>query len=401
MDLPRLTDVLAEAPRKPNRYSRKARQQRQEHLRSWSLIIGGLVIAFLITLLAIPPTYDEEPSTNAVSASVVPLALGGPRDTAREPNAVDAVAAARRVASADSSDAGAAAPVVKTAALPPLSSDEAKSPRAVVKKRETVEYLTHVVKNGESLSVIARSYRVDWFTLLSVNKLKSSRSIHAGDSLRIPNRKGLLHVVRQDETLEDISLAYDVPMSRIATANDLPDPDVLRVKQELFLPDAKIPRYLTRAGQKNSNARERDDNDSPRTSRARKGKERFQMPSGGFVSSGYGYRTHPISGRWTMHKGVDFAATTGTAISAAKSGVVTFAGPLGGYGKLVVIEHADGYTTRYAHCSRVLVSKGDKVRQGDRIARVGDTGYTTGPHLHFEVWRGGSAVDPAKVLRRK
>jgi len=392
MDLPRLTDVLAEVPRKPNRYSRRARQQRQEHVRSWSLIISGLVIAFLVTLLVLPPVDESPTPPTSLSASVLSLGAGGPRDIARGSTVVGPVAPTRDATEGISSPEESPGPKIT-----PLPTTNIPSSRPLVKKSERVEYLTHEVKRGESLSVIARSYRVDWFTLLSVNKLKSSRSVRPGDILRIPDRKGLLHIVRQDETLEDISLAYDVPLQSIVSANDLEDPDVLRTGQELFLPNAKIPRYLTRAGMRN----DQEEPKSARSSRARARNERFLIPSDGSVSSGYGYRIHPISGRWTMHKGIDIASPTGAAIRAVKSGIVTYAGPLGGYGNLVVVEHPDGYTTRYAHCSRIFVSKGEKVRQGERIASVGDTGYTTGPHLHFEIWRNGSALDPATVLLRK
>lgn len=379
MDLPRLRDVLAEVPRKSNRYSRKARRQRQEHLHTWSLIIGVLSGAIVVTLLMIPPPEEKRVFSSSASASVVPFSFGGPRDVAREPEVVELFPPSIRPPS--------------TVSLPPVS--VAKS---TPKKSERVQYLVHEVQRGESLSVIARNYRVDWFTLLSVNRLKSSRSIRPGDRIRIPDRKGLLHLVRKDETLEDIALAYDVPLERIVSANDLSDPDVLQVNQELFLPNAKIPRYLIRAGQRRTFARE-EEKASSRRSRGRR--EQFLIPASGSISSGYGYRTHPISGRWTMHKGVDIASPVGASVVAAKSGVVTFAGPLGGYGNLVVVEHPDGYATRYAHCSRLLVLRGQKVRQGEPIARVGDTGYTTGPHLHFEVWRDDSAIDPVTVLRRR
>lgn len=376
MELPRLRDILAEVPRKPNRYSRKVHRQRQEHLHTWSLIIGVLSGAIVVTLLMIPPPDEAMPSSSA-SASIVPLSFGGSRDAAREPEVIPTLAPSIRPPS-------------------PVSLPQVSVPKPTPKKKsERVQYLIHEVQRGESLSVIARNYRVDWFTLLSVNRLKSSRSIRPGDRIRIPDRKGLLHFVRKDETLEDIALAYDVPLERIISANDLSDPDVLQVNQELFLPDAKIPRYLIRAGRRHSFARGQEEGfSSPRGRR-----ERFVVPVSGSVSSGYGYRTHPISGRWTMHKGVDIASPVGASVRAAKSGVVTFAGPLGGYGNLVVVEHPDGYTTRYAHCSALLVRRGQRVRQGERIARVGDTGYTTGPHLHFEIWRDGSAIDPATILR--
>lgn len=121
---------------------------------------------------------------------------------------------------------------------------------------------------------------------------------------------------------------------------------------------------------------------------------RFIQPVSGRRSSGYGMRRHPISGRTRMHTGVDIAAPSGTAIKAAGAGRVISAGYRNGYGNTVVIDHGGGISTLYAHCSRIYVSVGKDVKQGDRIAAVGSTGYSTGPHLHFEVRKNGKPVDP-------
>jgi len=122
------------------------------------------------------------------------------------------------------------------------------------------------------------------------------------------------------------------------------------------------------------------------------------MPVQGRVGSPMGMRTHPITGQRRMHAGQDIAAPTGTPIRAAQAGTVAFAGVRGGYGNLVVIEHPDGTETRYAHASRLDVRAGDRVERGAVVAAVGSTGQSTGPHLHFEVRRGGEPVDPAPLL---
>lgn len=110
--------------------------------------------------------------------------------------------------------------------------------------------------------------------------------------------------------------------------------------------------------------------------------------------SGYGMRVHPIDGVHKMHRGVDIGAAEGTPIVAAADGRVTWAGPRGTYGNLVVIEHDDRTETRYAHQSEVFVKAGDSVRANQPIGAVGSTGASTGPHLHFEVRVDGDAVDP-------
>lgn len=117
-----------------------------------------------------------------------------------------------------------------------------------------------------------------------------------------------------------------------------------------------------------------------------------------YLSSSYGWRRNPVTGRYAMHEGVDFAAPRGTPILAAAGGVVLQAGPEAGYGNMVEIDHGDGLATRYAHASQVLVKPGDLVARGQLIARVGSSGQSTGSHLHFEVRLAGQPLDPKLFL---
>ncbi len=121
-------------------------------------------------------------------------------------------------------------------------------------------------------------------------------------------------------------------------------------------------------------------------------------PVDGYVSSRFGYRTHPITGKKRLHTGIDVAAGHGTPIYAANRGTVIFAGWYGGYGNAIVIDHGGGLSTLYAHQSRLRVSTGAKVALGDRIGDVGSTGFSTGAHLHFETRENGVPVDPMKYL---
>ena len=120
--------------------------------------------------------------------------------------------------------------------------------------------------------------------------------------------------------------------------------------------------------------------------------------SGGWVSSGYGMRLHPILGYYRWHSGIDYAVDYGTPIKAAEDGTVIFAGPNGGYGNCVIIDHGGGVSTLYAHASKILVKVGQEVLKGQTIALVGSTGLSTGPHLHFEVRVNGETQDPLKWL---
>lgn len=117
------------------------------------------------------------------------------------------------------------------------------------------------------------------------------------------------------------------------------------------------------------------------------------------ISSRYGYRLDPISGRRQMHRGLDFAGEQGSRITAVADGIVTWSGRNGGYGNLVELEHGNGFRTRYAHVESLLVPLGAYVRKGQVIATMGSSGRSTGTHLHLEVRRHGSALDPQQYLR--
>ncbi|WP_066215500.1 M23 family metallopeptidase, partial [Blastomonas sp. CCH8-E1] len=123
----------------------------------------------------------------------------------------------------------------------------------------------------------------------------------------------------------------------------------------------------------------------------------FARPVNGAVTSGFGYRRHPILGFRRMHSGIDFKAGTGAPIYATADGVVNYAGRKGGYGNFVRIAHGGNIATGYGHMSRIAVSNGMRVRRGQVIGYVGSTGLSTGPHLHYELYRGGRAVDPNSV----
>lgn len=121
------------------------------------------------------------------------------------------------------------------------------------------------------------------------------------------------------------------------------------------------------------------------------------LPVAAKISSRYGYRSDPLHGRRRMHRGIDFAAPRGTPVRAAASGLVVEAHRVRGYGRLVVIDHGDGLETRYAHLRRITVQVGERVGIDTLIGVVGQSGRATGPHLHFEVRRGGRPMNPLRA----
>lgn len=121
-------------------------------------------------------------------------------------------------------------------------------------------------------------------------------------------------------------------------------------------------------------------------------------PVKGYLTSGFGWRRSPFSGASKMHKGLDISNKVGTPISAPARGAVTFSGPDGAYGICVTVDHGNGIVTRYAHMSKTLVKVGDYVQRGDVIGALGNTGRSTGPHLHYEVILNGTPVDPMRYI---
>ena len=129
------------------------------------------------------------------------------------------------------------------------------------------------------------------------------------------------------------------------------------------------------------------------------------LPSGmpvvnGYISSGFGGRIHPISGKYKGHKGVDIPGKKGTPVNAVAAGIVVKSERAGGYGNMVEIRHPDGYTTRYAHNQKNLVKEGDLVEKGQKIALLGSTGRSTGPHVHFEVRKDDKPVNPVAFIQQ-
>lgn len=138
--------------------------------------------------------------------------------------------------------------------------------------------------------------------------------------------------------------------------------------------------------------------DAAKSSSVASAETAFQKPVSGRISSQFGTRFHPVDGITKFHGGMDIAVPNGTPVGAAAEGTVVFAGPKGGYGNLVIIDHPDGRQTRYAHLSSLNVTAGDPVSIGQQIALSGSTGKSTGPHLHFEVRENGRPIDPRRIL---
>jgi murein DD-endopeptidase MepM/ murein hydrolase activator NlpD len=240
---------------------------------------------------------------------------------------------------------------------------------------EGLWYQVYEVKKGDIPGLIAEDFGVTVDTLISFNDIRNTRAIRIGTHLKIPNMNGILHEVASGETVESISAKYSVPPDRVAEVNRL-GPDPLVESRKLFLPDARLSSFTLR--EINGDL--------------------FKWPIRGWITSWYGWRNDPFSGTRTFHTGIDIGATHGAPVRAAMEGRVSTTGYNAVSGNYVIISHHSGYASMYAHLDSIAVRKGQAVSIGTRIGAVGNTGYSTGSHLHFTVLKNGRTVNPMLLL---
>ncbi len=260
-----------------------------------------------------------------------------------------------------------------------LSSDGKILTAASVGVGQKVTFSTWKVKAGDSISSIARRAGLtNISTLIAVNDIDNVRSLRAGQKLRVPSQDGIIHTVSSGESLNLISARYHVSIEELCDANDLQS-RYIHAGQELFVPGVKL------------------DSASLRKALG----ELFMVPlsAGWRLTSHFGSRADPFTGVRSYHTGIDMAVPTGTPIKAAMSGRIAYVGWSNVFGNYVIINHSNGYQTLYGHMSKTLARVGQDVSQGTRIGLVGSTGYSTGPHLHFTVYKNGKLVDPLTLIK--
>jgi murein DD-endopeptidase MepM/ murein hydrolase activator NlpD len=237
-------------------------------------------------------------------------------------------------------------------------------------------FFAHHLERGDMIGNLAIKYGLSQDTLISVNGINNTRSIQAGAALKIPNQDGVMHKVAAGETIHAIAEKYEVRPGPIVTANELFSEKVL-AGSTIFVPGGKMNEMMLQ--EINGDL--------------------FIRPVRGRITSLYGWRISPISGRRSFHSGLDIAAPSGTPIGAGMSGRVTSVGYSAVFGNYVIISHHSNYRTLYAHLSSVKTRSGSYVSTGQTIGYVGNTGQSTGPHLHFQVYKSGVTVNPNMLMR--
>jgi murein DD-endopeptidase MepM/ murein hydrolase activator NlpD len=237
-------------------------------------------------------------------------------------------------------------------------------------------YVPYTVVRGDIIGEIAKTFGLYEDTIISVNNIKNTRLLQIGQNLKIPNQDGILHKVVSGETLAGIAQKYNVDGRAIQTANELFS-ETINAGSVLFIPGAR----LDWVALQEING------------------DLFIWPVRSYITSSYGYRRSPFTGVRQFHTGIDIGAPAGTPIGAAMSGRVSYTGFDATLGNYVVITHHSGYRTLYGHMSLIRTRPGAYVRTGERIGDVGSTGLSTGPHLHFTVYKNGVTVNPRSLMK--
>ena len=269
---------------------------------------------------------------------------------------------------------------------------------------DSVEYIVYKVAKGDNLSKIASKHNTTVAQIQNDNGISGDK-LSVGQSLKIKPNQKLYRVVKKEnvakanvepeaktivnhkvqngESLSIIAKKYNTTVRDIVNENNMTN-TVLMAGQTIKVPEKKKKNYkVTTVTSKNTE------------------KYAWKAPTKGWVSSPYGWRNHPVRKKRIFHAGLDLAAPKGTAIYSVAPGRVIFAGTRGGYGKVVIIAHENGLSTRYGHCSKLLVKNGQLVKEGQLIAKVGATGVATGNHLHFEVRKNGKTQNPINYIKLK
>jgi len=253
---------------------------------------------------------------------------------------------------------------------------------------------SYTVRRGDTLSEIAVMCGVRMEELAAANNLYRPYALNVGQVLSMPRPP--MHVVQRGENLYRIGLRYGIPFQQLAAHNGISAPYDLEVGQQIRLPQgATVVNLASRDPSANSRSTSPPPREERRPPPAASGTPRFDWPVRGSVLSSFGNK--PDGGR---NDGINIAANAGDSVRAAAPGQVVYAGSeLAGYGQLVLVRHTGGYVTAYAHNSRLMVSEGDQVSQGQVIAEAGSTGSVDRPQVHFEIRNGVNPVDPMSYLQ--
>jgi len=253
---------------------------------------------------------------------------------------------------------------------------------------QTFSWTPYTVRQGDTISGIASRHGITMESVIAFNALTEAWYIRPGRTLKIPNMDGIPYTVQKNDTLSRIAVKMQTPQNAILDANNM-NSDTIRQGEVLFIPGGRMNASdLRRALRRDAGVQN-------------VAEKLMIYPVSGKLSSGYGWRLDPVnpqSGVTRFHHAIDLIGNTGDPIKAAMRGTVLNMDHNPNLGNFIILGHGE-YQSLYAHLSAYSVKLGDTVEQGQEIGKVGNTGYTTNPHLHFEVFRGGKRINPMDVLK--
>ena len=236
-------------------------------------------------------------------------------------------------------------------------------------------YNVYRVEPGDTLSDIAERFDLTLDTIVSFNAIQNARALRPGQLLKVPSISGILYTVGAGEGLQSIAAKQEVSADRVIEVNGLMSERVVP-GTTLFLPDARLASFKLReiSG------------------------DLFRWPARGWITTWYGWDNDPFTGARRYHNGLDIGVDMWTPLHAAMEGYVAEAGYTSGLGNYILLSHHGGWASLYGHLQSISVKVGQRVTTETRIGYSGNTGYSTGPHLHFSVFKNGRSVNPSNVL---
>jgi len=234
---------------------------------------------------------------------------------------------------------------------------------------------TYTLKKGDMLSTVAKQFNLALGTLISFNNIRNVRHVGNGTTLVVPNTDGVLYTAVTGDSLSGIARTSKIPYEKILESNSLSTP-VITPGQKIFLPGATLSTWDLKQASG----------------------ELFIYPVRGYITSRFGTRRDPFTGARTFHNGIDLANSLGTPVRASMAGTVTDTGYSSSYGNYIVINHEGGFQTLYGHLRAFDVKVGQYVDQGQLIGQMGSTGYSTGSHTHFSIFKWHHALNPLNYL---
>ncbi|MDD5263329.1 MAG: M23 family metallopeptidase [Candidatus Bipolaricaulis sp.] len=335
---------------------------------------------------------SENPSDQAAAALATPAStsVDAAVDQILSPSGTSSAkpatgtAASTTAAPAKPAASTASAPAAKPAssapaAAPSTSDSKATKPASTNPPATGSSVVSHTVKKGDTVSGVATALGVSAALLRASNRLYESQPLEVGQVL-YASRAGVIHTIKSGQTLTDISLTYSVPVGKLTAANGLTTGSTIYAGSRIVIPGATSALWDTVSG-------------------LSKGvRSDYIWPLGGKVVSGFGWRVHEVLKQKQHHDGIDIDVPEGTVVRASAPGRVYFYGEQPGYGNVLIIEHASKGYSLYGHLSSSLVYVGQYVEAGQRVALSGNTGVSSGPHLHFELRNGEFPVDPMRYL---